>query len=176
MTAPTTDWGAAIYGDPCRQCGFGWMIGRPDAVAVVAATPARYAALLGGRTGAERHPDLAWPVVAYVCHVGDNLRIWAERLAGLALGATEPVSPYDEGALARVRAYDDIALPGALWSLGRAVADWQEAVGLVADRGVLLVHPERGEQDLPAVVRSNAHDAYHHGWDIERSVAAAERP
>ena len=37
---------------------------------------------------------------------------------------------------------------------------------------VTLVHPERGEQTLIDVVRSNAHDAYHHGWDIKWSLQA----
>lgn len=43
-------------------------------------------AILEGRTGSERHPDLAWSVGAYVCHINDNLRIWAERLVAFALG------------------------------------------------------------------------------------------
>ena len=58
---------------------------------------------------AQRLPDLAWPAVAYVCHVSDNLRIWAERLAGLAAGDTHPVPPYDQDLLARARSYDEIA-------------------------------------------------------------------
>jgi len=39
----------------------------------------------------------------------------------------------------------------------------------------VLVHPERGEQTVLDVVGSNAHDAYHHRWDIERSLEADAR-
>jgi hypothetical protein len=33
--------------------------------------------------------------------------------------------------------------------------------------------PERGTIDLDGVVRSNAHDAAHHLWDILRALRAA---
>jgi len=133
-------------------------------------TPSELAALLVGSDGTERHPGLAWPVVAYVCHVGDNLRIWAERLAGLALGEHRPVARYDPDLLARARRYDEVALTGALWSLVAAVGEWNDAVSMAAEAGVTLVHPDRGEQTLVDVVRSNAHDVFHHCWDIRRTI------
>jgi hypothetical protein len=141
-----------------------------DAMALVDAVPAQLAGLLGDADGRQRHPDLTWPVVAYVCHVGDNLRIWAERLAGLAAGDPRPVAPYDQDLLARARGYDEIALSGALWSLARAAQDWTVAVGLADDAGITLVHRQRGEHGLLDVVRSNAHDAGHHCWDIRTTI------
>jgi hypothetical protein len=69
-------WGADLYGDPCRECGFGWKLSPARAVASVRAVPGAYAAWLAGATGRERHPDLAWTTAAYVSHVTDNLR-WA---------------------------------------------------------------------------------------------------
>jgi len=36
-----------------------------------------------------------------------------------------------------------------------------------------MAHPERGAIDLDEIVRSNAHDAAHHVWDIERSLRIA---
>lgn len=169
-----SEWGRATYGDPCRECGYDWLISRDGAAEVVATVPARYAEVLAGRDGSQRHPDLSWSAGAYVCHVADNLRIWAERLAALALGATGPVAPYDENDLARARAYHAIPIEGALWSLGRAAADWTEAMAMAHERGVVLVHPERGEQDVLDVARMNAHDAHHHQWDILRSLSSAE--
>jgi hypothetical protein len=142
-----------------------------DAVALIGTIPARYADVLRGHDGSERDPSLAWSAGAYVCHVTDNLRIWAERLAGAALGASGQVSAYDSDLLARARAYDGVPLQGALWSLGHAVADWQEAMALAVARGVVLAHPERGEQSVLDVARTNAHDAHHHDWDIRRSLA-----
>ena len=41
-----------------------------EAMALVADLPATYAHVLTGASGRERHPDLAWSVTAYVCHVG----------------------------------------------------------------------------------------------------------
>ena len=70
-----TDWGPGLYGDPCRECGYDWSIMPEDALALMAAIPARYAALLGNSDGSQRHLDLGWSAGAYVCHVADNLRI-----------------------------------------------------------------------------------------------------
>ena len=165
-----SEWGRTTYGDPCRECGFRWSMTQAEAVATVTGTPTEFARLLRGVDGPRRQSDLHWSVVAYVCHVTDNLRIWAERLAGLALGDLRPVTPYDQDLLAHARQYDGVAVVGALWSLDRAVSDWREAVLLADGAGVALVHPERGEQSLLDVVRSNAHDAYHHRWDIQRTI------
>jgi hypothetical protein len=75
-----------------------------DAQAIVAGLPAALAVDLRGARGQERIPGLAWSVTAYVAHVGDNLRIWAERLAGITAGAATAVAGYDENELATARA------------------------------------------------------------------------
>jgi hypothetical protein len=174
--ASGSDWGVATYGQPCAGCGFWWHGSLDEAVRLVSAVPDSYTRVLAGATGNERHPDLAWSVSAYVCHVGDNLRIWAERLAGVARGAPPAVSGYDESALGRARGYDTIPLPSALWSLGRSVADWLEVVEAARPEGPVLIHPDRGQQSLGDVARSNAHDAFHHRWDIQRSLDAGAGP
>ena len=160
-----------VFGDPCRECGFAWSISQVDATSLVANIPNRIGELLDESGGVSlRHPDLSWSAGAYVCHVADNLRIWAERLAGLALGATGPVAPYSEDDLARTRNYELIPPVAALWSLGRAVADWQEAVNVATEKQVIVEHPEQGPQTVLDVVRSNAHDVHHHAWDIQRMI------
>lgn len=165
-----SEWGATVYGEPCRACGFSWQVSVGDAVVLVAEVPGTYGRTLVGATGTERHPELDWSVSAYVSHVADNLRIWAERLAGIAAGAPPEVAGYDENTLARAREYPRIPLQAALWSLSRSVAGWQYAVGQTRRTGVILIHPERGGQSLSDVVLTNAHDAFHHRWDIERSL------
>jgi hypothetical protein len=127
-------WGVATYGEPCTGCGFRWHRTLDDVVLVVAQVPDTYDRVRAAATGRERHPDLAWSVSAYVCPVGDNLRIWAERLAGIARGAFPEVSGYDETALGRARGYGTIPLPSA------------------------------------------AHDAFHHHWDIPRSLDGGAGP
>ncbi len=163
-------WGATVYGQPCRGCGFDWATTSDEARALVAGLPPSYVALLGPATGWERHPDLAWTVAEYVCHVADNLRIWAERLMGVARGGPARVGGYDETALAQARNYPSIPLAAALWSLGRSVTDWLDAVDRADSTGVVLIHPDRGGQTLAEVMASNAHDGVHHRWDIERSL------
>jgi hypothetical protein len=164
-----SSWGPRTYGDPCRECGFSWGIVRSDAEAILARLPERLTKLLANASGSERHPDLEWSVTGYVAHVGDNLRIWAERVAGITRGGSRNVGRYDENALSQARVYDSLSLLGALWSLERAIRDWLEAVA-AAPADLMMIHSERGEVSLDDVVRSNVHDAVHHEWDIKRSL------
>jgi hypothetical protein len=148
-------------------------------VELVGGIPFAYGELLQGCDGSEKHPDLGWSVTGYVCHVGDNLRIWAERLAGINAGAPIEVGGYDQDLLADARRYGAVSLEGAIWSLHAAARDWSQVVGQVLgspDRTtdcVVIVHPDRGPQTLTEVVLSNAHDAIHHSWDIRRSIEAS---
>jgi hypothetical protein len=142
-------------------------------MSVISELPAAFGELLSGATGSERHPDLSWTVGAYVCHVADNLRIWAERVGGAREGAGPAIGPYDENLLAKARGYEFIPLAASQWSLRHAVADYAEALANVADAGALLVHPERGELTRSDVIHANAHDALHHLWDVRRSLEAS---
>ena len=170
-----SDWGTSTYGSPCRECGFDWTLSLDDAHAQMAGVPASFGAVVSSATGNERHPDLAWSVADYVSHVADNLRIWAERLMGVVLGASPVVGGYDESELAQARNYAAIPLAAALWSLRLSTAEWLRAVASSNRVGTVLIHPQRGELDLSAVVLSNTHDALHHRWDIERTLRVAAR-
>lgn len=161
-------WGANLYGDPCEGCGFGWSLTPRDAIRSVARLPARCQTLLVGHTGYERHPDLAWTPAAYVSHIADNLRNWAERLAGARLSGAVDVPGYDPDLVAEARHYNEIAPAAALWSLGHAVAAWTESVRAALDAGTVLRHATRGEQRAEDVARNNAHDGHHHVWDVTR--------
>ncbi|NGO11700.1 hypothetical protein G5C60_29920 [Streptomyces sp. HC44] len=168
-------WGVRLYGNPCRDCGFDWALTPLDAVAQVSRVPERYAGLLKGRRGDEFHPELAWNVTAYVSHVTDNLRTWAERLVGARLSGARRVPGYDQDLLAKARCYNDIVLEGALWSLQGAARAWVESVSAALDEGVVLEHAARGIQRAEDVARNNAHDAAHHAWDIERILTYGDR-
>jgi hypothetical protein len=166
-------WGPTTYGEPCAGCGFSWAADIDDSVALVSKVPTTYARMLQGTSGDERPDPSAWTATGYVCHVGDNLRIWAERLAGIIRGGSPDVGGYDQDGLAAARGYRSISLPSALWSLSRSVDDWLEVVAEARPLQPVLVHPERGPQSLVEVVRSNAHDAFHHQWDIQRALDKA---
>jgi hypothetical protein len=158
------------FGDPCRTCGFDWSMAQGDADVAIATAPARIRALIGDRDGTERDPDLDWNVRGYVSHVADSLRVWSERLANAALGDPGPVADYSQDRLAAARNYVDIGIRGALWSLDRAVGDWQAAVTLATDAGAIVDHEELGSMTVLDVVRIRAHDVVHHTGDIERSL------
>jgi hypothetical protein len=168
-------WGAQLYGSPCRDCAFDWSLTPRDALEQVRVLPGGYAALVEGRGGDERHPDLAWNVAGYVSHVTDNLRNWAERLAGARLSGARQVPGYDQDLLAQARRYDEVSLAGALWSLERAADAWVDSVSAALEEDVVLEHAGRGIQRAEDVARNNAHDASHHAWDIARILAHADR-
>ena len=54
--AAVEQWGASLYGDPCRDCGFGWELTPAQAIASVREVPGAY--LAGDLTVAGYDPDL----------------------------------------------------------------------------------------------------------------------
>lgn len=170
-TARRETWGTELYGDPCRDCGFGWTLAPAQAVDVVAGLPDRFDDVLRDASGDERIPLLGWTAGGYVCHVVDNLRIWSERMSGARLTGVAAVGAYDPDALAAARRYDDVNLRGALWSLRWAAVAWVDAARAALADGVVLEHSTRGTQRAEDVARANAHDAVHHLWDIDRILA-----
>jgi hypothetical protein len=170
-TSGVDNWAAALYGDPCREYGFTWATDLTELVVLMASFPDSIDQLASGASGAERLPDLGWNVSAYVAHMTDNTRIWAERLIAVARGADAHVKPYDPDLLAESRRYNEVALEGARWSLRIAVEDWLIAVEEAKPADVVMLHSERGEMELFDVVASNAHDAYHHRWDLTRILS-----
>jgi hypothetical protein len=163
-------WGAALYGDPCRECHFDWSISEDAGLLLISELPRTYAAILSRATGTERHPDLTWTIGEYVCHVADNLRIWSERVGGACEGGGPAIGAYDENLLAAARNYRHIPLAASLWSLRHSVANYLGTLSLASASGTLLVHPERGELTRADVVGANVHDALHHLWDIRRTL------
>lgn len=165
-----SEWGRQTYGDPCRECGYQWSLSQEDAMALVRDIPEVFRRLIEGQDVSRRHPLLSWSVKEYICHVVDNLRISAERLAGAAACGDVRVGKYDADLLAQARNYAQVPIEGALWSLERASRDWERAIELSSQAGVVVEDPDRGPQTVLDVCRSNAHDAQHHRWDIERSL------
>lgn len=170
---PMEKWGIDLYGQPCRACAFDWSLRPSEAGALVRDIAAQFSAALSESTGRERHPDLLWTPSAYVSHVADNLRTWAEWLVGARASGETDVPGYDPDALARARNYDRIALAGALWSLDSASREWAEAVEEALKANVVVHHATRGLQRAADVARNNAHDAHHHLYDVERILAHA---
>lgn len=170
---PMEPWGAALFGDPCTECGFVWSLTPYDAVAWVAGFEQRVRDAVDSLKGDERLEG--WSVAEYVSHVGDNLRQWSERVQAVRLAGQADVAGYDPDALASARGYDSIPLAVALWSAGNAAERWVEVLTAAVDEGVELHHATRGLQRAEDVARNNCHDAHHHVWDIQH-IAAGSRP
>ncbi len=126
---------------------------------------------LDGCDGTARAPGLGWDARSYVCHVADNLRIWAERMVAAIDVAEHAVAAYDADLLATARRYRAIPLRAALWTLEQSVGGWLSAVEDSRSAEVVLLHPDRGRLQLVDVASANAHDAYHHVHDVRRSLA-----
>jgi hypothetical protein len=126
---------------------------------------------MAGQDGKRKHVELQWNAAAYVVHVADVLRIWADRVAAAALGSSDLIVPYDEGELGVVRGYSELPLAGALWALERAVGDWSAAEGLASSAGSTLNHPEQGPLGLDDVRRIMAHEIEHHAADLSLIVS-----
>ena len=165
-------WGAARYGDPCRECGFGFGLSPDEAVAAVRAAPVTFAERLAEASGREQLPGLSWNTTAYTSHVTDNLRAWSGWLAGGYLGDHPEVPGYDQDQLAQARRYNELSLAGALWSLRWAVDAWVQIVPEAVAGQIVLQHATRGLQRAEDIARNNAHDARHHLWDIDRILRA----
>jgi len=163
------EWGPQTYGDPCSGCGFSWKASPATIGSIIDTAAVEFESLVAGRTGSERMPSLAWSVGAYVWHAGDNLRIWAERLVGAASGGIHPVPGYDQDQLAEARGYDSMPVGAALWSLGRATGDWQEALPMIGERSdVAFEHPAMGSYTVADVTTQVGHDLFHHQDDVRR--------
>jgi hypothetical protein len=113
-----------------------------------------------------------WSITEYVCHVGDNLRQWAERLQGALLAQQIEVAGYDPDALAAARGYAALPLAAAAWSSELAASAWVDVVGRALGEDIELRHATRGPQKAADVARNNCHDAYHHLWDIRQILAS----
>jgi hypothetical protein len=165
-------WGVDAFGEPCRVCGFTWSMAFDDAAATVDGAPARLRAVVRDDDQRRRHPELQWSVSGYLCHVGDSIRVWSERIAHVVLGESGPVAVYSQDKLAEARHYDDIGVRTALWSLERAVLDWRTAVALADPEAFAMRHEEMGTMSLHDVVNIRAHDVTHHIYDVERILAS----
>lgn len=169
-------WWVEEYGDPCRECGFDWSQSAAAAIEQAEAVPGQFAAMLDGRAGDERFPHATWSAKAYVFHVADNLRIFAERLEGVAAGGSAALASYDQDELAAARRYEEMSVESALWSVRTAAAAWATASRHALAQQTEFLHEERGTLTAAEVARGPAHDAVHHGWDVARATGAVTRP
>lgn len=151
----------------CEECGFSWEIAAEEARGRIDDAPDRFARLLAGRDGV-RH-ETGWSPSAYVWHVGDVVRAWAERLHALAADPSARWAGFDPDELARVRGYDRLPQATGPWALARATEALELALaGLGAGTG--FTHPEWGPGTVDDALRWLAHEVVHHELDVRRGL------
>lgn len=160
-------WAVAIYGDPCRECGFSFASDRATCAARALTLADEYTRAFADASGSARTPTLAWPAVAYLWHVIDNYRIWTDRLVGLHAGDAAIVA-YDQDELAAARHYEGLSVAAGLAALPLAIAAFTDALAIVAADGAVLDHPEAGPLTPADIASQVTHDAVHHLLDVGR--------
>lgn len=161
-------WGAALFGQPCGECGFDWSLSPDHAVAAIAEAPPRVEERIQAARGDERRAAGGWSVSEYVSHVSDNLRNWAERVQAARLAGVYEVAGYDPDELARVRGYGALPIQVAVWSLQISCDLWVPVMRAALEEKVVLHHATRGEQRAEDIARNNSHDLSHHLWDLDQ--------
>ncbi|RMI13608.1 DinB family protein [Cellulomonas triticagri] len=163
--------GPALYGEPCRECGYTWDRTPEDAIRAVGEVTTSFVTALADAPEPRRHPDLGWSTAGYLRHVADNLETWAYRLDAARLDGRAATAGYDPDALAAVQDYEHATVGASLLALRRAVPTWSDAVEEALAADVVLDHATRGPQSAADVARNNAHDALHHLHDVQRILA-----
>ena len=139
-------------------------LGERDAVAVMAETPRRLAAVVEGLSAAEievKPGPGKWSVREILAHLADCEIAFGFRMRQV-YGGKRDIQPFDQDAWARVYGSYSAGLAMATFV---ALRDWNLAFvgGLTeADKQIAAVHPERGEMVLWTVVETIAgHDLHH---------------
>ena len=100
----------------CAVCGFSWDIPTDEARHMIEQAPERYRELLAD--GSDIRPGAGWSPSAYVWHVADVTRAWAERLHTLAHAPGGGWAGFDPDVLASARNYADLPAVTAPWGSG----------------------------------------------------------
>lgn len=152
-------------GDICPQCEAAWVRSRGVSGRIIAGAADRYGALLADREEVAREPGV-WSPTAYTVHVGDWLRIWAERLVAVGAEPARPLPSVDQDVLAAARAYGEVSDAAALHVLASGARELLEVAERVGS--VTFEHPDFGPADTEAILSWLAHEVDHHAWDVGR--------
>jgi len=149
----------------CGECGFAWDMPYDEAVATVRDALELVQQACGGAPSHKHAGDLRWTPCEYAWHLADAIRIGAERLWMTIHVPAARLVCFDEVGLAAARHYDELPPVAALWSLTRAVADFEAAA-----QGA----PSKPSEPALAVARRVAHEVWHHCGDMgaERTTSA----
>lgn len=153
----------------CAECGFSWLSDPANAMAAIERGPGRFETLLAGVAGTTAPTPGVWSPSAYVWHVSDLVRAWAERLHSLAVDPSAAWAGFDPDELARARHYDALPQVSGPWAVARSVDALQVSLRHV-DSDTAFLHPEWGRGTVTDALRWVAHEAVHHELDVRRGL------
>jgi hypothetical protein len=155
--------------ETCAECGFSWSASGDRSLTALREALPRFAELLGSAAATAAPTPQVWSPSAYVWHVGDVTRAWAERLHSLGTDPEAPWAGFDPDELARARHYDALPARTGPWALARAVDAL--LVGLEPlTTDTPFLHPEWGRGTVADALRWVAHEAVHHELDVRRGL------
>jgi hypothetical protein len=153
----------------CAECGFSWLTDGERARDLVRRASGRFAELLEGVDGTVAPAPHVWSPSAYVWHVGDLVRAWAERLHSLATDPAAAWAGFDPDELARARHYDALPQASGPWALARSVDALEGSLAPLA-MDTAFTHPEWGMGTVADALRWVGHEAVHHELDVRRGL------
>ncbi len=158
-----------IYGEDvpasCPQCEFAWDLDFDDTLKVIRDAPILIAGQLNGRDGMATQPDGSWNATAYVWHLTDLARAWAERWVQVLHDPGSELIGFDPDQLAAARNYLELPTDPGLWALREAVQLLLDATKLLAESAEFL-HGDWGPGTVADAMRWLAHEFRHHELDI----------
>jgi hypothetical protein len=158
--------------ETCEGCQFDWSMPATRALEMIQLSPARYAELLAGRDGMAPAADGGWNATAYLWHLTDLARCWAERWVQVRSAPGSVLVPWDPDVLADARNYRKLPTAPALWALDDSVAAFSEQCARV-DFDAGFEHGDWGRGTVADGIRWLAHEFVHHQLDVD---ARASRP
>lgn len=149
----------------CPTCGYLWSIDAVDAVALIESSPDRYDAVLAGMNGMKQQPDGSWNATAYLWHLTDLMRSWAERWVQIRESPGSRLVGFDPDVLAEARSYRFLPTYPGLWALRSSVATFIEVTSTVTPE-TSFEHGDWGAGDVADALRWLGHEFHHHVGDV----------
>jgi len=168
--------GAAAPRGLCAECGFDW--DERDFEGLVGHCihgVALFGEVLSHIDPSQPVDPGLWSASRYVWHTVDVLRFGTERLWTLSADPAFGVPAWDENVMADVRSYDQLSPVVGLIALIAAAHSWRTAA-MEAPHEEHTPHPEAGAICAFDVVQRNAHEVWHHLWDVQRGLPTVILP
>jgi hypothetical protein len=149
----------------CPTCGYRWSIDETDALALIEAGPDRYDAILAGKDGMRHQPDGSWNATAYLWHLTDLMRSWAERWVQIREAPGSRLVGFDPDVLAEARGYRSLPTHPGLWALRSSVDTFIEVTSMITPE-TSFEHGDWGTGDVADALRWLGHEIHHHVGDV----------